>query len=275
MNCLGKNNIIAINNRIFKWNEFRQLVYIYKKDLEENELKKIDVVFVQDIHFISLVYAALLLGCHINIISKEAESADTYKNFLDETNKINLVNKDFKMKFYKEDSDIALSYNNDSISYEELKGIIRRVRKNYGKREVVYSDNLDKISSLCLGLIVPLYLEHFVIFNDDLHKAFIQHKPTVFIGEKRKIRRLYSMIFGFSNKDKMKEIIYSFLKDWDNSVTNIFLNKCMLFSKFKQLRIIVIEEKNDLNGLWLDFESLGIEIFSKKIVLEKVRTDKN
>lgn len=274
MNYLGKNNIIAINNRIFKWNEFRQLVYIYKKDLEEKELKKIDVIFVRDIHFISLIYAALLLGCHINIITKE-ESSNTYTNFIDETSKTNLVNKDFKMKFYKEDSDLALSYNNESISYEELKEIIRRVRKNYGKREIVYSDNLDRVSSFCLGLIVPIYLEHFLIFNDDIHKVFIQYKPTVFIGEKRKIRNLYSMIFNFSNKDRAKEILYSFLKDWDNSVTNIFLNKFMLFNKFKQLKIIVVEEKNDLNGLWLDFESLGIEIFSKKIVLEKIRTYKS
>ena len=33
--------------------------------------------------------------------------------------------------------------------------------------------------------------------------------------------------------------------------------------------MIIIEEKNDLNGLWLDFESLGIEVFSKRKILEK------
>lgn len=269
MNPLGKRNVIVIGDKNVQLNEFKKLVFSYKSILEEKQVKKINVLLELNIHTISLIYAALLLGSHINITKNPEETHNIYNDFIDESQIIKKVDKNFKMKFYKEDSEIALSFNNEEISYEELKGVIRRIRRNYGRSEIVYSNDLERMSSLCLGLIIPIYLEHLLIFSDNIQKIFKNYKPTIFIGEKRKIKNLYTLIFNFTYKDKIKEILYGFFKDWDNSVLNIFINRWILFKNFKALKMIVIEEKNDLNGLWLDFESLGIEIFSKKIVLEK------
>lgn len=266
---MGKRSVIVIEGTNFKFFEFRRLVFSYKTILEERQLEKINVLWDLNIHTIGLIYSALLLGMHINIIRNETDIQDIFIDFIEENEIIKKVDKNFKMKFYKEDSDIALNYNNEEISYEELKGIIHRIRRNYGRSEIVYSNDLERMSSLCLGLIVPIYLEHLLIFSDNINETFQCYKPTIFIGEKRKIRNLYTLIFNFTYKDKFKEILYSFLKDWDNSVFNIFINKWILFKKFKKLKMIIIEEKNDLNGLWLDFESLGIEVFSKRKILEK------
>ena len=266
---MGKRTVIVIGDKKIQLNEFKRMVFSYKSILENIQYREITVLLELNSHTIALIYAALLLGLHVNIVKNIGETHNIYKDFIDEKEIVKKVHKDFKMKFYKEDSEIALNFNGEKISYEELKGVIRRTRRNYGRDEVIYSNDLEKMSSLCIGLIIPIYLEYLIIFNDNIQKIFKDYKPTIFIVKRRKVKNLYTLLFSFTKKNKIKEFLYSFLKDWDNGVLNIFINKWILFKKFRALKMIIIEEKNDLNGLWLDFESLGIEIFSKKIVLEK------
>lgn len=266
MKQLGKNRII-IGNKKISLKEFKEEIFVVKKFLEELNLKEIKIFLNLDLHTIALIYGALLSGIQISITDEENKSI--YNEFLSYAEIQDKMTDDVHLKFYKEDSDLAIAFDNEVITYAELKNIIQCVRKNFGKTEVFYTDNIEKLSSLCIGLIIPIYLEYLIIFNDNLSEIYNSYKPSVFILEKQSIKKLYNFIFRFDHKSKLKYSLYSLFKDWDNNLLYIFFNRTFLFRKCRKLNSIVIEEPNDLKGLWLDFESLGIDLFSKKIIIKR------
>lgn len=268
MKKLNKKQLIIIENDIKTYEDLLKKISGYRKTIEKFEI--LEIKYEKSFDFLSKFWAGLLEGIDMKFVETVSEDfLVSYEFPLADEKDIFLSIKDKKytsIEFCGKNYLVA-----DLLRFMDRiieKKIVKKTdifcsfdKKSERKKEKFVSEPED-LYSVFLTFVLPIMLNSKLIVSNDLSETFKSYKPTLFTGDRKDIRVLHSEMLNIFNKSSLLENFYHIFKSWDNDLFSVFLNKMIFFSKYKSLQKIIAINHKDLKGAWIDFESLGIEIYS-------------
>jgi len=280
MKNLNKKQLIIIDKEIKTYEEVEKEIYNLRKRINKSE--KLEIKYDKSFEFLYQLWAGLLEDMDIIIVDEKIDRVLSNKSDLN-------MEIDKKSFFIENNTNSVIEFRGKIYSIcDLLKFIDKAVNKKIVKKsDVFYSfgslkkeikkeiiDDEEKIYNLFLTFILPLMLNAKLIINNECLKTFKNHKATVFIGNRKEIRLLHNGMLNIFNKNTLLENFYHIFKGWDNSLFSIYINKVLFFNGYKSLEKIIAKNHKDLKGIWLDFESLGIELYSLDAIKENFSLEK-
>lgn len=261
---LLKKRLMIINGRSIKFEEFQKKIELYRIEIKEKNIKEISLFPEKSFYFISLLWAALLEKIDIKIVFEKEEQILPNKREM----KINET-KESEYFNFDGDKNSFITFKDEKVTYNELKIFFEKItaKKIFDKSDVFYMGNkIEDLFGICLVYIFPVFINSGLVLNENLDISFEKYKATIFIGNRKELKKLHNLMMSLINKKKVLENFYYMFKNWDNGFFSICINKILFFNPYKKLRIVVVEDYKDLKSLWIDFESLGIEIYSENVM---------
>lgn len=270
---MNKNKIIVINNKSLSFEEFYERIEKYLNNC--SNLSEVQIKLENSMDFICKIYASVLGEKEIflgDIDSKEFSSPlieSTYK-----FSKKDLFNIPFQQK-------TSIWYKNLAYPLEKYLNFLEDLKDNnsFDKSDIFYSMNIledeitdfeEQLYKLFLLLFYPILKGQKIIISKNIVEIFKIHKPTIYIGNRKEVKALHNHMMALIHKNSLLENFYQIFKNWDNDILTAYFNKVLFLKGYSSLRRVIIHNTNDLKGLWIDFESMGIEIYSFGIMKNKI-----
>lgn len=263
---MNKKEVFVIGEKVIPYEIFYSLVDIRRKEIKE--IDEIQLYPDMTLEFLVNFWASLLEEKYINLDIKEAE-----ESFLGH---INILSESKNYYSLLSQCEYQLKFQDKIYTAKELMALIEKVlTKNIMSKKEIFcflnKNSLEKenIDTLIFYMIIPIMLEAKFIFAQEIDSAFTKYRPTVFMGNRKDIKLLHNLMLKVPNSSNLVENFYHLFRKSNNYLWGELINRFLIFDNFRSLKSVIVNEIKDLNGLWIDFESLGISIYTLKYKEEK------
>lgn len=271
---MNKKQLIIIDKKIKTYEEVEKEIYNLRKRINKSE--KLEIKYEKSFEFLYQLWAGLLESIDIILVDEKIERVLSNESDLN-------IEIDKKSFFIENNTNSVIEFRGKIYSICDLLKFIYKIinKKIVKKSDVFYAfgslkketkkeimNEEEEIYNIFLTFILPLMLNAKLIINNEYLKTFKNYKATIFIGNRKEIRLLHNGMLDIINKNTLLENFYHIFKGWDNSLFSIYINKVLFFNGYKSLEKIIAKNHKDLKGIWLDFESLGIELYSIDAIKE-------
>lgn len=262
---MNKNKTIIVNKRALSSEEFYTQIEKYVNNCRE--LTTIHIKIENSVNFICKLYAAVLSEKEIFLGDIESkEFSESLAEGIDKLSKKDILNITLSQNSF-------IWYKNISLPVEKYLCFIKELRNknSFDKKDIFYSMNIfeeeitdfeEQLYKIFLLIFYPILNNQKIIISNSLIDVFKNHKPTIYIGNRREVKTLHSHMMALIHKNSLLENFYQIFKNWDNDILTAYFNKILFLKGYSSLKKIIINNTKDLKGLWIDFESMGIDIYS-------------
>lgn len=266
MNILSKKEVFVIGEKIIPYDIFYSLVDMKRKEIKNKE--KIKLCPSVTLDFLVNLWASLLEQKHIDL------DVDASEEFLLESiNNLSESNSYYSLLL---ESKFQIKFQNEIYTAIELTTLIEKfiTKKIINKKDTFCFLNKnclkkESIETFIFYTIIPIMIEAKFIFTEEIGDTFKRFKPTIFMGNRKDIKLLHNLMLKVPNSSNLVENFYHLFRKPDNYLWGQLINRFLIFDGFRSLKSVIVNEIKDLNGLWIDFESLGIDIYALRYKEEK------
>lgn len=286
---LKKKAVITINNCCITEKKLKIYIGNYRRLINNQNFSKIYLLPNKSLEFISCFYAIMLEGITVQIIDELnnfkpnkdeivigpeklmgiVEGYITYDLITDDS----IIDKsNFVINIEKTDLE-AININGNILTFGEIQNflLMHKSKNIFGKNDKILGNlELNSLYALCFQILLPINLKIPFVFSGNLKEDFKLEKPTIFIGNDIAIKNLYKIIIKELQKNPIREKVFEIIKYIEKDNFTVFLNRTLLGKKYNSLKIVVSESSKDFKGLWLEFETLGVEFYAGNHIENKI-----